>query len=53
MGGVGPIPLTEIEAYLKLYNIVDLDEREYFIKMIKALDSEYISLMNERTKASK
>jgi hypothetical protein len=42
-GGVGPIPLSEIRSYMEIYEIVDIDERERFIKMVKALDSEYLA----------
>lgn len=42
MGGVGPIPLTEIEAYCRMYQVDDLDEREQLVTMIRALDSVYL-----------
>lgn len=47
MSGVGPIPLTEIKAYLDMYGVTDLDERMYWIRMIKVLDRVYIEHINK------
>ena len=49
-GSIGPIPLTEMQAYIELFEINDLDERERFIRMIKALDRVFIKHTNERLK---
>ena len=53
LGGVGPIPLTELAAYLNLFGVHDYDEREAFIKMIQALDSVYLKHMHEKAEAKK
>lgn len=50
MGGLGPIQLTEIAAYCGLYGITDPDEVDDFLYMIRALDTEYLTLLAERRK---
>ncbi len=50
-GGIGPIPLTEIVAYIDVIYLSDVDERLKFIRMIQSLDSVYVKHVN--TKASK
>jgi hypothetical protein len=42
--GIGPIPFSSIDRYAQRYRIVDLDEFETFLTIIKALDSEYLRL---------
>jgi len=49
-GGVGPIPLSEIFAYFQMFEITDLEERERFTTMVKALDRVYIKHVNEKLK---
>ena len=49
-GGVGPIPLSEMKAYMELFRINDLDERDRFVRMIKALDRVYIKHTNDKLK---
>ena len=51
--GAGPIPMSEIEAYLRLKNITDLDERGCYITMIRALDSVYLKHMAEQREAER
>ena len=49
-GGIGPIPLSEIVAYLNVMNIRDVDDRLTYIKMIQSLDSVYVKHINEKAK---
>ena len=49
-GGVGPIPLSEMVAYMDATYLVDVDERLKFIRMIQSLDSVYVSHINEKAK---
>ena len=49
-GGIGPIPLSEIVAYLQAADVRDVDERLTYIKMIQALDLVYVSHINEEAK---
>lgn len=50
MGGVGQIPLSEIDSYLRLFNIVI--PKEEFVLAIKELDHVYLdhvrSIKDER-----
>lgn len=48
--GIGPIPLTELAAYMDVTYLYDVDERLKFIKMIQALDSVYVSFINDKAK---
>ena len=43
MGGVSSIPLSEILALLTLYGIEDMDEQETWVRMLRVLDSIYVS----------
>lgn len=47
-GGVGPIPLSEIVAYMDVVYLRDVDARLTFIKMIQSLDSVYVLHVNEK-----
>ena len=47
--GVGPIPLTEIEAYIRLFGLLD-DDIEQFYRLITALDAVYIKKTSKRDK---
>lgn len=49
-GGIGPIPLSEMVAYMDATNLTDVDDRLRFIKMMQALDKVYVSHINERAK---
>ena len=49
-GGIGPIPLTEMVAYMEATYLYDVDERLKFITMIQALDSVYVTHINESAK---
>ena len=49
-GGIGPIPLSEIAAYLDTLYIRDVDDRLTYIKMIQSLDSVYVKFINEKAK---
>lgn len=49
-GGIGPIPLTEMVAYMDATYLGDVDERLKFIRMIQSLDSIYVKHINEKAK---
>lgn len=52
MGGVGPIPISEMLAYFETFEIHDPEERETYITMIQALDSVYLAHVNKPVEAS-
>ena len=45
--GVGAIPISEIEAYIHLYGLID-EDIDRFIKLIAAMDSAYVQHANRR-----
>ena len=47
-GGIGPIPLSEIVAYIDCVYIRDVDDRLTFIKMIQSLDNVYVTHVNKK-----
>lgn len=47
-GGIGPIPLTEIVAYMDAIYLYDVDERLRMIKMIQSLDRVYMKHVNDK-----
>lgn len=47
-GAIGPIPLTEIVAYMDAIYLRDVDERLRMIKMIQSLDSVYTKHVNDK-----
>jgi hypothetical protein len=47
-GGIGPIPLTEIVAYMDAVYLYDVDERLKMITMIQSLDKVYCKHVNDR-----
>jgi hypothetical protein len=49
-GGPAMIPLSEIYAYFKIYEIKDLDEREEYLIYINRLDLMYVKSINKRNK---
>lgn len=49
-GGIGPIPLSEMVAYMDATYLLDVDERLKFIMMIQALDNIYVKHVNEKAK---
>jgi len=52
-GGVGPIPLTEIVAYMDASYLRDVDERLRLIKMIQSLDKVYCRHVNDKAAAQR
>lgn len=48
--GAGPIPLTEIEAYCRLFSLTDPDDRADLITVIGAMDAEYLAWQGEQSK---
>jgi len=49
-GSVGRIPMSEIAAYFYVFEILGTESRQLFIRTIRALDSVYVKLTNERIK---
>lgn len=49
-GAVGPIPLSEMIAYMTAIYLRDVDDRLKFITMIQSLDSVYMKHVNEKAK---
>ena len=47
-GAIGPIPLTEIVAYMDAIYLRDVDERLRMIKMIQGLDKVYTKHVNDK-----
>jgi len=47
-GAVGPIPLTEIVAYMDAIYLRDVDERLRMVKMIQSLDKVYTKHVNDK-----
>ena len=50
MGGPGAIPLTEIVAYLQLWEIASLEARVVFMNRMRLLDRTYLRLTFESMK---
>lgn len=47
-GSIGMIPLTEIVAYVVLDRVSGTEQRQYLVRMIRALDTFYRSKINAR-----
>ncbi|NBX02611.1 MAG: hypothetical protein EBR02_00820 [Alphaproteobacteria bacterium] len=43
--GVGCIPLSEIESFIRLYEVDDIDR---FLRLIRAMDTAYVEKINQR-----
>lgn len=49
----GPIPLTEIEAYLRLFDITDPDDVDEYLTLIRRMDREYLKVSSEMQERKK
>lgn len=49
MGSVGSVPLSEMVALLDLLDVREPDERETWVRMLRALDSVYVRSMAEKS----
>lgn len=47
MNGPQPISVSEINAYCQLKRIQDLDERQRFTELVKAMDRTYLESVRE------
>lgn len=47
-GAVGRIPLTEMAAFMSVFDVGETEDRQLFIKTMRALDSVYVKKLNER-----
>ena len=52
-GGVGPIPLTEIVAWMDVTYLRDVDERLRTVRMIQSLDKVYCKHVNDKAAAQR
>ncbi len=46
--GIGPIPRSQIRNYATEHGILSRDEFEYFYRILRAMDDEYVTLANTR-----
>lgn len=46
--GIGAIPLSEIDAYLRLYGIDDPEERDELVFFIREMDMEFLAFHNRK-----
>ena len=47
-GAIGPIPLTEISAYMDVVYLRNVDERLRMVRMIQSLDKDYCKHVNDK-----
>lgn len=47
--GIAPIPLTEMQAYFSIYNIIDAELRELHLTFIRALDEVFLEHSNKKS----
>jgi hypothetical protein len=47
-GGQGPIPLSEMITYMNWRGIQGIDEQVRFIRYMKAMDNEYMTITNHK-----
>lgn len=48
LSGIAPLPLTEILAYAKIYDITDGEELQHFVTRIRLMDRLYIEAANDK-----
>jgi len=48
--GIGPIPLSEIVAYMDTIYLRNVDERLLLVRMIQSLDNVYVKHVNDKSK---
>jgi hypothetical protein len=53
MSGAGPIPISEILAYVTLLEIDGIEEREKYVIMVSAMDAVYLEHMQAKQQAEK
>jgi hypothetical protein len=51
MGGISPIPIQALIAYLDEFGITGQDERIRFILVMREVDSKFVGLINQKQKA--
>ncbi len=52
MGGVLPIPFSEICAYANEYRITGEDQRDRLIFYVQSMDTAYMQHMSEQSKSA-
>ncbi len=50
---IGAIHYSDIEAWLNIHNIYDIDERLYYFNIIIQVDSEFVSWAREKEERKK
>ena len=45
--GPGPIPLSEIESYFRVFDVRDPDQIDEWITLIRQMDREYLQVASE------
>jgi hypothetical protein len=48
--GMGAIPVSEVFAYCNLLGIADLNQREWILRAIQRLDSEFLKFYSDEAK---
>lgn len=49
-GGVGPLPLVEIEAYLRMSDVQTPGTRMFWVKLLRAMDQVFLTKWYETHK---
>ena len=42
MGGASPIPISQIESYMRIFGITELAEKKFFMQRIRLIDHLYL-----------
>lgn len=51
MGGLMPIPYSELVGYCQYYEITELEEKALLAKYLRAMDLEYLDIQSEKRDA--
>ena len=51
MGGASPIPISQIESYMRIFEITDLAEKKFFIYRIRLIDHLYLEWQTAKRKS--
>jgi hypothetical protein len=51
MGGASPIPISQIESYMRIFEITDLREKKFFIHRIRLIDHIYLDWQADKRKS--
>lgn len=45
----GPIPLSEIESYLRMFGVSDRDQANEWVYLIRMMDREFLKITSEQS----